>query len=269
MRILILFATVLALTSCNSSKKAAGKSVPSKEPELVIVKPDVPAVVAKKPEIGKILDPLKVDFNQVEMKGDMELENKTDKYTFTFNIRMIKDSIIWMQLKKFGLEGARVLATKDTLYAVDRLHRTYMKKSWAAIQTQMNAPIDFQVFYELIAGNPVYFQGGADSLQTSENMKYISSQSKDRRVEIGINAVFNEIISYVIKDLKKPNVVNIKLADYKILYDKKKFSYLRDIEVLSNNVKLLYVNLAFNEVIRNQGFKTPFEIPVGYKPMDQ
>jgi len=269
MRIFILFATIITLASCNTSKKVKGTPVPAKESELVIVKPEVPPVAAKKPEIGKILLPMKVEFQQVEMKGDMELENKTDKYSFTFNIRMIKDSIIWMQLKKFGLEGARVLATKDTLYAVDRLHRTYMKKSWAQIQTQMNAPIDFQALYELIAGNPVYFQGGVDSLQTTENMKYITSQNKERRVEIGINAVMNEIMSYVIKDLKKPNMVNLKLADYKILYDKKKFSYLRDIEILSNNVKLLYVNLAFDEVIRNQGFKTPFEIPVGYKPMDQ
>lgn len=269
MRIFILLATVITFASCNTSKKAAGTPVPPKPVEVVIEKPDVPAVPAKKPEIGKILQPMKVEFDQVEMKGDMELENKTDKYSFTFNIRMIKDSIIWMQLKKFGLEGARVLATKDTLYAVDRLHRTYMKKSWAAIQTQMNAPIDFQALYELIAGNPIYFQGGEDSLQTTENMKYISSQNKDRRVEIGINAVFSEIMTYVIKDLKKDNVVNIKLANYKNLYDKKKFSYLRDIEILSNNVKLLYVNLEIDEVIRNQSFKTPFEIPVGYKPMDQ
>ena len=58
------------------------------------------------------------------------------------------------------------------------------------------------------------------------------------------------------------------MADYKLLYDEKKFSYLRDIEILSNNVKLLYVNLNFEEVIRNQLFKTPFEIPVGYKAME-
>jgi hypothetical protein len=76
------------------------------------------------------------------------------------------------------------------------------------------------------------------------------------------------MITYVIRDLKKENVVNIKLGDYKLLYDEKKFSYLRDIEILSDNVKLLYVNLAFDEVNRNQSFKTPFEIPVGYKPME-
>lgn len=270
MRIFIFIILTTLFAACNTSKKSKSSTavIPPPSEEVRQEKEDVISVGIKKPEIGKILKPMHVDFEKVEMKGTMEMENKSETYSFTFNIRMIKDSIIWMQLKKFGLEGARVLATKDSLFAVDRLHRTFMKKSWAAIQTKMNAPIDFEVLYEIIAGNPVYFNNGIDSLQTTENMKYISSQNDDKRVEIGINAVFNEIMTYDIIDLKKDNLVNIRMADYKLLYDKKKFSYLRDIEILSNNVKLLYVNLNFEEVIRNQSFKTPFEIPVGYKPME-
>ncbi len=268
MRILIFIILTSFLASCKTSKKSSSTvTIPPPSNETTKQKEEVPSVGIKKPEIGLILKPLHIDFEKVEMKGSMEMENKSETYSFTFNIRMIKDSIIWMQLKKFGLEGARVLATRDSLFAVDRLHRTFMRKSWAAIQTQMNAPIDFDVLYEIIAGNPVYFNNGIDSLRTTENMKYISSQNKDKRVEIGINAVLNEIITYDIKDLKKDNLVNIRMADYKLLYDKKKFSYLRDIEILSNNVKLLYVNLNFTEIIRNQSFKTPFEIPVGYKAM--
>ena len=271
MRIYILLVLAFMIASCSNSKRtAASKSKNTQTDQVAVIKDsvEVPVVKMKKLEIGGILRPLHINFDLVEMKGDMELQNKSDNYSFTFNIRMRKDSIIWMQLKKFGLEGARVLATKDSLFAVDRLHRTFLKKSWSQIQTQMNAPIDFQVLYEIIAGNAVYFPKGIDSLRTTENMKYLSSQNDDKRIEIGINAVFNEMITYVIRDLKKENVVNIKLGDYKLLYDEKKFSYLRDIEILSDNVKLLYVNLAFDEVNRNQSFKTPFEIPVGYKPME-
>ena len=168
--------------ACNTSKKSSSTVViPPPSKEIVLEKEEVTPEVIKKPEIGKILQPLHIDFERVEMKGTMEMENKTEQHSFTFNIRMIKDSIIWMQLKKFGLEGARVLATKDSLFAVDRLHRTFMKKSWASIQTQMNAPIDFAVLYEILSGNPVYFNNGFDSLQTTEKMKYISSQNADKR----------------------------------------------------------------------------------------
>jgi len=262
---------IFILSSCNTSKKttATQPEIPPAQPEVVITLPKTDVVPARKPDLKQMIDPIRVEFESAEMKGSMVLENPTDQYAFTFNIRMIRDSIIWMQLKKFGLEGARVLATRDSLFAVDRLHRTYLKKSWDQIRNQMNAPVDFNALYELLAGNPVYFANGQDSLQTTENMKYVSSQDSESRVEIGINAVTGDMISYIIRDLKKDNVVNIRLSKHKNLYDKKKFSYLRDIEILSNNAKLLYVNLFFDEVIRNQSFRTPFEIPIGYKSTEQ
>lgn len=271
MRLIIPLLIVFILSSCNTSRRTTVNQpeIPPAQPETVIVRPEADPVSFRKPDLKQMLDPLRVEFESAEMKGSMILENPTDQYTFTFNIRMIRDSIIWMQLKKFGLEGARVLATRDSLFAVDRLHRTYLRKSWDQIRNQMNAPVDFNALYELLAGNPVYFTGGQDSLQTTENMKYVSSQDTDRRVEIGINAVTGDMVAYIIKDLKKDNVVNIQLSKHKNLYDKKKFSYLRDIEILSNNAKLLYVNLSFDEVIRNQSFRTPFEIPIGYKATEQ
>ncbi|MCO6461999.1 MAG: DUF4292 domain-containing protein [Saprospiraceae bacterium] len=219
-------------------------------------------------DIGRMTEPMRIDFKSAELTGNMILENTTDKYNFTFNIRMLKDSLVWMQLKKYGLEGARILINKDSMFVIDRLHRSYIKKSWKDIRTEINAPVDFNILCDLLTGNPYYMKDGADSLQTTENMKLITNSKQNNRISIGINAVSEVMTQYMISDPLKDVYLKMNLDDYKILYDKKKFSYLRDLEIISNNVKLLYINLAFDEVVRNTKFKTPFEIPVGYKPMD-
>lgn len=273
MRLFSIVLVIFSLTSCHVHKKSQ-INVQDSTVTPPIQKTETFSKDTNKEEgpvshfsIENATNPLRLDFQSAEMTGDMVLENTTDRYNFAFNIRILKDSIIWMQLKKFGLEGARILINKDSMYVIDRIHRSYMIKSWQEIQTQMNAPVDFNILYELIAGNPYYMEMGKDSIRSTENMKIITNRKDSNRISIGINAVFEQMISYMIEDLSKNIYLKMDLADYKLLYDKKKFSYLRDLEIISNNVKLLYINLSFNEVKRNTKFKFPFEIPVGYKPM--
>ncbi len=275
MRLFSIVLIILSLTSCHVHKKSQVKAEnstvtpPIQKTETTIEdKTNHEDEAVRNFSIEAATDPLRLDFQAAEMTGDMVLENTTDRYNFAFNIRMLKDSVIWMQLKKFGLEGARILINKDSMYVIDRIHRSYMKKSWKEIQTQMNAPVDFNILYELIVGNPYYMNMGKDSIRSTENMKIITNRKDSNRITIGINAVFEQFISFMIEDLSKNIYLKMDLADYKLLYDKKKFSYLRDLEIISNNVKLLYINLSFNEVKRNTKFKIPFEIPVGYKPME-
>jgi uncharacterized protein YpiB (UPF0302 family) len=274
MRLFSIVLVILSLTSCHVHKKSQINAQDSTvTPPIQKTETSSKDNTNKEEEpvshfsIENATNPLRLDFQSAEMTGEMVLENTTDRYNFAFNIRILKDSIIWMQLKKFGLEGARILINKDSMYVIDRIHRSYMKKSWQEIQTQMNAPVDFNILYELIAGNPYYMEMGKDSIRSTENMKIITNRKDSNRISIGINAVFEQMISYMIEDLSKNIYLKMDLADYKLLYDKKKFSYLRDLEIISNNVKLLYINLSFNEVKRNTKFKFPFEIPVGYKPM--
>lgn len=273
MRYTVILLVVMVLTSaCNPAKKAKVHETvvvvpPSRDTVLIEHEPEK-VNRSDSAQIRSLVEGINMDFQSALLTGSMVFENTTDRYNFNFNIRMVKDSVIWMQLKKIGLEGARMLIRRDSLFLVDRIHRTYLKKSWNEIRTQLNGPVDFDALYSILTGNVEYFDKGMDTLKTSENMKWIYSSDGNNRTVIGINAVFNTLVSYMVQDLRKDNLIRIGLANHKILYDKKYFSYLRDLEIFSNNAKLLYINFSFDEVRRNAVFNLPFEIPSSYKPME-
>ncbi len=268
----LLLLTIFTSIGCKSVKKTsmpAGSTITPPAADVTEVKRDSVVVYNSDAEqIRKIVDNINTDFQSATMTGSMLMENSTDRYNFNFNIRMIKDSVIWMQLKKIGLEGARLLIRKDSLFLVDRIHRSYLKMSWPQVRRQLNGPVDFHTLYSVLTGNVSILDGGRDTLSTTENMKWIYSADDNNRIVIGLNAVFNTLTSYTIQDLKKNNLIQIRMDNHKIIYDKKYFSYLRDLEIFSNNAKLLYINFSFDEVKRNVKVNLPFEIPSSYKPME-
>ncbi len=230
MRYTVILLVVMVLTSaCNPAKKAKVHETvvvvpPSRDTVLIEHEPEK-VNRSDSAQIRSLVEGINMDFQSALLTGSMVFENTTDRYNFNFNIRMVKDSVIWMQLKKIGLEGARMLIRRDSLFLVDRIHRTYLKKSWNEIRTQLNGPVDFDALYSILTGNVEYFDKGMDTLKTSENMKWIYSSDGNNRTVIGINAVFNTLVSYMVQDLRKDNLIRIGLANHKILYDKKYFFF--------------------------------------------
>ncbi len=77
--------------------------------------------------------------------------------SFSISLRMKKDSIIWMSISKLGIEGARVLITKDSVKFVNRLTKEYFKGNFAYLSKLLNTELDFEVLQSLLIGNSVTF----------------------------------------------------------------------------------------------------------------
>lgn len=207
----------------------------------------------------------RVDYKTLEMDGNADIETSDEEISFSFKIRMIQDSVIWIQFKKLGLEGVRVLANSQGITYIDRLHRSYTHKSWKQLQQELKANIDFSLLQDIISGNPpMHPDLPLVRKETSENTTIISGQENELKILLfGITdqAIFQ--MENIRSDQQQHMIV--KLNDKKLLYDNVKFSYLRDLEILSNNKKQLYVSLQFDEVKRNTTFSVPFEIPANYR----
>ena len=67
-------------------------------------------------------------------------------------LRMRRDHVIQLSLTKFGIEGARVIFTPDSLIVLDRLHKRYAANTYAAFvgilpDTRPLTFQDFQTFF--------------------------------------------------------------------------------------------------------------------------
>jgi len=81
----------------------------------------------------------------------------SSEQTFTINIRARKDSAIWMMITKLGIEGARVLVTKDSVKFIDQLKNKYFKGDYVYINKMLQSELDFEMLQAVLIGNSVEF----------------------------------------------------------------------------------------------------------------
>ena len=85
----------------------------------------------------------------VNAQAKVFMEGNGQSIGVNANIIWIRDSLMWMNVKKFGLEAARVLVTKDSVFVLNRLEKTYAARGLESLQRQY---ILLQVFRKANAG---------------------------------------------------------------------------------------------------------------------
>ncbi|HQW57150.1 MAG TPA: DUF4292 domain-containing protein, partial [Saprospiraceae bacterium] len=129
------------------------------------------------------------------------------------------------------------------------------------------APITFTVLQDILLGNPPAELDGPINITQSNGQSEINAVGGQlvRILLAGTDGTMNEM-SY--QNVPQRQIMNLKINDKKLLYDNVKFSYLRDLEILLDNIKQLYVSLEFDQVKPNITFSIPFEIPANYRRVD-
>ena len=70
-----------------------------------------------------------------------ELGVGSEEWTFTGNIRMRRDSTIWISVSAFlGMESLRALVTQDSVVLVNRMNQTYLAEPIAALVQILQVP---------------------------------------------------------------------------------------------------------------------------------
>lgn len=141
-----------------------------------------------------------IDFNYFNSKAKVNYDDGKSSLGFVVNIRMKKDSIIWMSaLAPFGLEAARALITRDSVKIMDRLNNRYEEYSISWLKQNFNADLSFENLQNLLLGNmvvPPYKQNkvndaeGSDCVvieQKMDNMSISNSISREKKKVIALN----------------------------------------------------------------------------------
>ena len=97
------------------------------------------------------------NLNLVNAQAKVFYEGNGQSLGATANIIWIRDSVMWMNIKKFGLEAARVLVTRDSVFILNRLEKTYSAKGLESLQRQYSLPAGFDLVQSLLLASPWFF----------------------------------------------------------------------------------------------------------------
>jgi hypothetical protein len=94
-----------------------------------------------------------IDFDYFSTRSKVNFRDQNEDQTATVNIRMKKDSLIWLSVNKVGIEGFRALITRDSIYVLDQVKKEYFVKDFKSLSEQFNFTISYDLLQSVVMGN--------------------------------------------------------------------------------------------------------------------
>ena len=256
------------LASCRSTKKI--QTAISRKDSVVTV--TVPPSADKKNDTVQLihsalnkLDSNRIGFRTFSAKVNVDYTGSDGKkYNVNANIRMYKDSAIWVSVNAIlGIEAMRLFITKDSVKLIDKLNKTYTARSVDYLQEVTSLPLNLYNLQDLIIGNPVFLDSNIVSYSLSNNQIAMLSLGQLFKNLLTLNAQDNTLLHSKLDDADpaRNRTADLTYSDYE---DKKGpwFPTKRRIVVAEKN--RLDIKLDFKQYDFNQEVSFPFSIPKNY-----
>jgi hypothetical protein len=207
------------------------------------------------------------DYEYFSGKARMQYSDKSMNQGFTANIRMKKNEFIWMSLTgPFGIEGARVLITKNKVQIIDRLNRVYYDQPLSFVSNYVPFDVDLAFLQNMIVANPLQDEIPKQKVGEVGN-KYLAMGNLG---SVGsIYYILPELFKYhkvEMKDSKLDREIVMDFEEYKTL-ETSYFPYQRMYK-FNDNGNQISINMNFARAKIEETLDYNFTIPENYKRVE-
>ncbi len=102
--------------------------------------------------LWRAVDTARPAWNRLEARLKLDLEDESGRQGATAVLRMRRDTVVWLSVRKAGVEGARVLIRPDSVFVLDRTARSYTPLAYAQLTDALGAGLPFDRLQALFAG---------------------------------------------------------------------------------------------------------------------
>lgn len=248
LRYAALLLPLLLLISCRTMRTASG-SMPELKP--------LPFLLEK---IAK--NRIRTDW--MSAKANVSVESPEMTISFTSNIRLIRDSVIWINFKKLSIEAARAMITKDSIFIINYLSKQYIARDLKFLEENFNLPGSFQMLQEIILGNPVLLDS-VDLTADVDTFAYVlSGQSKNFKNEYWFDSATFGLKKMKWTERYSQNRVHVSQNDFSESCKGVPFSMHRFIEYFDTRNTTRSADIQFTEVEFTDPKPLRFEVPDQY-----
>ncbi|MBD2751482.1 DUF4292 domain-containing protein [Spirosoma validum] len=282
----ILFATLLSLDGCRRHHVSHGTGqtpVVSSTPDSTLasqptsVTPTTStdsAVVAKpaRPGIDEArTNVAEIDFRYLTAKSKISFKsNQQDIDNANVNIRVRKDSLIWLSISKLGIEAVRGLITRDSITIIDKIHREYSVYDFPTLSKQFNFNMNFELLQALIVGNLPLPKRPAQKIKNERDYLLLRQSEGKVMVENYIGEQDRKLKKLMVTEQPTKNTLRLDYEDFTSLSNFLfPYTSLVTLDYKSQSDGRFYqtlLRIKHNKVElvdKNPGF--PFTIPANYK----
>jgi hypothetical protein len=263
------------LIGCKSAQKAQNTeqvtTVTKKPIEHSSSNASAPAVdsfaVAKEILTNAVNTPFNFFTFQAKAKVAYNVNGSGGQYTA--NIRLKKDSIIWLSLTgAFGIEGARVFITPDSVFVMNHFTNSVERHPVSYLQTLAHLPVNFYELQHFILGIPFLANSASlTSYRVFKDSAEFICQMPNLMHRLILNTNNSAWLSSFIQQQQIANALSarIVLGNYQ-KQNNTLFYFPAYRKIILETVTPFQVELDFKQTTWNDSsLNYPFHIPKGYR----
>lgn len=159
---------ILSFSACKLQQKAKKKDLKVNKTEYLLQQ----------------LDNNEFQFEHLSLKAGVQLYQNGKKTPFKANIRIRKDSLIWVSITPaLGIEVARVMITRDSVKVMNRIDRNYFIGDYEYINKRFNLELEFSTIQSILIGNAIDFEHDEKVTLAIDKDQYYLGNMKKRKVK--------------------------------------------------------------------------------------
>ncbi|QHJ07792.1 DUF4292 domain-containing protein [Hymenobacter busanensis] len=209
-----------------------------------------------------------LDFTYLSAKGKAQIDANGEKYSANVNLRMRKDSVIWLSASLLGVEGVRAMITPDSVQVINKLEKTYYAGNFSYLTRQFNVPVTFTQMQALLLGD--YLPAASDNtgLRVSNEgpVQKVNYQQASVLVEQLIDLSRSRVQKLTVQDVQTNNSVTVTYADFKPLEKNAQlFAHGTLVEAQQPGRPAAVVSISYRNVdLDKERLDFPFSVPAAY-----
>lgn len=261
---ILLILVAFSMNSCSPAKKVIRTPIKEEGAEYLFKK----------------LKEKELRFNWFTAKFSTEYKNAGQKNSFGGQLRIAKDSIIWLSFSPLlGIEVFRIMITQDSVKFINRMNNTFFIGDYSVVNKFLNTDIDYDILQSFLIGNDLSFYENGKfrvSLDRSQYKlstagrvklkKFVRNSQESLRIliqNIWIDPQSFKITQADVKEIKEPN---IKLeANYSSFEDINNQLFPKEMNFDINADNNIHLEVTFSKILINTVQQFPFKIPSDYR----
>jgi len=260
---------IIILFSCHTTKKIINKAIAPKDSTATVVITTHSSSDSLM-MVNRSITSLRahyIDFKTFSAKIKVEYEdNKGKKPELTANVRIIKDSAIWISISAsfLNIEVFRVFITKDSVILLNKQDKEVQYRSLDYLQDVTEIPFDYSTLQDMLVGNPIYMDSTIVSYKKLDDKILVSTVGKYFKNLLTLSTDNFVLLHSKLDDVDvtRNRTADITYSDFEtrngII-----FSTYREISVSEKNK--LDMRLNFKQYEFNKELSVSFNVPKNYK----
>ncbi|MDF2193059.1 DUF4292 domain-containing protein [Paraflavitalea sp. CAU 1676] len=259
----------IQVSSCRSTRKIQ-TAITKKDTTVVVVVPEVDRKADSTKYIQQVFQSVQntriTDFRAMTAKVKVEYKGADGKKPdFTANVRLQKDSAIWINVTTILGEALRAMVTKDSVKVLYKMDKMVQLRSIEYLQEVTKIPFSFNELQDILLGNPIYLDSNIVSYKNEE--KAISLMSLGTLFKHFLTVNRGDYSPQHSKlddvDMNRARTCDITYGDYEL---KNGINFAKYRKIVVSEKSKLEIELQFKQFdFINEQLSFPFTIPKNYK----